>query len=147
MQCRINQRLATGTAKQLGGGPVADVLMSLHKLTGALTLLVVVMRLIYGQREPCRNGSCSRTVIRSCMDALRRGGPGSAAGLGRHFGFGRAGNLSRLFAAANLAGGRGYDGPLLKWHAYFAFALLALVALHIGVAIQDYMTDRHLDDN
>ena len=27
-------------------------------------------------------------------------------------------------------------------HAYFALALLALVALHIGVAIQDYMTDQ-----
>ena len=36
---------------------------------------------------------------------------------------------------------------LLQWQAYFAFALLAMVALHIGVAIQDYMTDRHLDDN
>ena len=27
-------------------------------------------------------------------------------------------------------------------HAYFALALLAFVALHIGVAIQDYMTDQ-----
>ena len=43
--------------------------------------------------------------------------------------------------------GAGYDSMLLQWHAYFAFALLALVALHIGVAIQDYMTDRHLDEN
>jgi hypothetical protein len=29
-----------------------------------------------------------------------------------------------------------------RWHAYFALALLAFVALHIGVAIQDYMTDQ-----
>ena len=29
---------------------------------------------------------------------------------------------------------------------FFAFTLLALVALHIGVAIQDYMTDRRPDD-
>jgi cytochrome b561 len=35
--------------------------------------------------------------------------------------------------------GAGYDMLLLQWHAYFAFGLLALVALHIGVAIQDYM--------
>ena len=34
-------------AKQLGGGAVADMLMSLHKLTGALTLVVVVARLVY----------------------------------------------------------------------------------------------------
>jgi hypothetical protein len=26
-------------------------------------------------------------------------------------------------------------------HAYFAFMLLALIALHIGVAVHDYMTD------
>jgi hypothetical protein len=31
-----------------------------------------------------------------------------------------------------------------KWHAYFAFPL---VALHIGVAIQDHMTDRQLDES
>ena len=41
--------------------------------------------------------------------------------------------------------GAGYDALLLQWHAYFAFARLGLVALHIGVAIQDYMTDRRLD--
>jgi cytochrome b561 len=29
---------------------------------------------------------------------------------------------------------------LLRIHAYAAFALLALVALHVGVAIQDTMT-------
>jgi hypothetical protein len=28
---------------------------------------------------------------------------------------------------------------LLHWHAYAAFALLALVALHVGIAMQDYM--------
>jgi cytochrome b561 len=37
--------------------------------------------------------------------------------------------------------GAGYDELLLRWHAYFAFGLLALVALHIGIAMQDYMTD------
>ena len=37
--------------------------------------------------------------------------------------------------------GAGYDALLLEWHAYFAFGLLALVALHIGVAIHDYMTN------
>jgi cytochrome b561 len=37
--------------------------------------------------------------------------------------------------------GAGYDELLLQWHAYLAFGLLALVVLHIGVAMQDYMTD------
>ena len=34
-------------AKQLGDGSVADMLFSLHKLTGALTLLTVLIRLAY----------------------------------------------------------------------------------------------------
>ena len=42
--------------------------------------------------------------------------------------------------------GLGYDDMLLRWHAYIAFALLALVALHIGVAIQDYMTAQRAED-
>ena len=33
--------------KQLGDGPAADVLFSLHKLIGALTLTVVLIRLSY----------------------------------------------------------------------------------------------------
>jgi cytochrome b561 len=33
----------------------------------------------------------------------------------------------------------GYADLLFKLHAYLAFALLALVAVHIGVAMQDYM--------
>ena len=37
--------------------------------------------------------------------------------------------------------GAGYDELLLKLHAYFAFGLLALVALHVGIALQDYMND------
>ena len=36
--------------------------------------------------------------------------------------------------------GAGYDEILLRIHAYAAFALLALVALHVGIAIQDTMT-------
>jgi cytochrome b561 len=36
--------------------------------------------------------------------------------------------------------GTGYDMLLLQFHAYFAFGLLALVALHIGIAMEDYMT-------
>ena len=43
--------------------------------------------------------------------------------------------------------GAGYDGPLLQFHAYLAFSLIALVALHIGIAIQDYMTDRRIDED
>ena len=33
----------------------------------------------------------------------------------------------------------GYADALFTFHAYLAFGLLALVALHIGIATQDYM--------
>src|SRR5688572_33124468 len=39
-------------AKQLGGGAVADTLMSLHKLTGVLVLTLIVLRLIYRVTRP-----------------------------------------------------------------------------------------------
>jgi hypothetical protein len=34
----------------------------------------------------------------------------------------------------------GYGDLLLRLHAYIAFTLLALVALHIGAAMHDYLT-------
>jgi cytochrome b561 len=38
-----------------------------------------------------------------------------------------------------LAAGSGYADLLLELHAYLAFAMLALVALHIANALHDYM--------
>jgi cytochrome b561 len=35
--------------------------------------------------------------------------------------------------------GSPYADLLLQVHAYLAFGLLALVALHVGIAIQDHM--------
>jgi cytochrome b561 len=44
---------ATGViAKQLGGGAVADTMMSLHKLTGTVVLAIIVLRLIYRATRP-----------------------------------------------------------------------------------------------
>ena len=148
-RCWCSAMFASGViAKQLGGGPIADMLMSLHKLTGALTLLVVVMRLIYratrampewklqSHRRPVLHWTLYGVVV--LVPLLGWAGISD---------FG----AREIFPGYSLPPiwpeGAGYDGLLLQWHAYFAFALLALVALHIGVAIQDYMTDRHLDDN
>ena len=39
-------------AKQLSGGAVADTLMSLHKLTGVLILVLILTRLIYRVTRP-----------------------------------------------------------------------------------------------
>ena len=141
--------LASGViAKQLGGGAVADWLMSLHKLTGALTLLIVLLRLIYrvtrsmpewrmqAHRRPVLHWTLYTVVI--LVPLLGWAGISD---------FG----AREIFPGYSLPPiwpeGAGYDAILLQYHAYFAFALLALVALHIGIAMQDYMTDRFADED
>ena len=128
-------------AKQLGGGAIADTLFGLHKLTGALTLLVIVLRLGYRlfRSLPQRNDQprtrpflhWSLYVVIVLVPLLGWAGISD-------------------FGAREVFGGivlppiwperAGYDELLLQWHAYFAFGLLALVALHVGIAMQDYMT-------
>jgi cytochrome b561 len=134
-------------AKQLGGGAVADTMMSLHKLTGVLVLTLIVLRLIYRATRPAlekRLQTHRRPILHWTLYAVAvlvplLGWAGISDFGSRH-----------IFAGYSLPAiwpeGAGYDGLLLQYHAYFAFTLLALVALHIGVAIQDYMTDRRPDD-
>ncbi|HWP26225.1 MAG TPA: cytochrome b/b6 domain-containing protein [Xanthobacteraceae bacterium] len=127
-------------AKQLGEGATADFLFSLHKLTGVVTLALVLIRIGY-------------RVFRSLPESRQR--PASRAAL--HWALygtivlvpllGWAGisdfGAREVFGSFSLPPiwpqGAGYDELLLQWHAYFAFGLLALVAVHIGVALQDYM--------
>ena len=140
---------ATGViAKQLSGGAVADTLMSLHKLTGVLTLFVVLLRLVYrmtrsmpewrlqAHRRPVLHWTLYGVVI--LVPLLGWAGISD---------FGAREIFPGYSLPAIWPQGAGYDGLLLQYHAYFAFALLALVALHIGVAIQDYMTDRYIDES
>ena len=134
--------IASGViAKQIGEGDLANTLMNLHKLTGAVTL-----------------GSSSAPPSLSCV----RG----RAGMGRapkrrpvlHWGLYAVVIVVPLLGWAGISDfgarevafgiklppiwpeGAGYDEILLRVHAYAAFALLALVALHVGIAIQDTMT-------
>ena len=130
-------------AKQLGDGPVADMLFSLHKLTGALTLLTVLVRLAYrvlctmpdSKLQPHR-----RPVLHWVLYAVVVFVP--LLGWAGISDFGAREIFPGYSLPAIWPEGAGYDELLLQWHAYFAFVLLAFVALHIGVAIQDYMTDK-----
>jgi len=135
-------------AKQLGSGAVGDTLMSLHKLTGALTLVVVLLRLAYRATRSMpewRLQSHRRPVLHWMLYGVVILVP--LLGWAGISDFG----AREIFPGYSLPPiwpeGAGYDGLLLQYHAYFAFALLALVALHIGVAIQDYMTDRSVDES
>jgi cytochrome b561 len=130
-------------AKQLGDGSVANMLFSLHKLTGALTLLTVLVRLAYRvfravpewKLQPHR-----RPILHSVLYAVVILVP--LLGWAGISDFGAREIFPGFSLPAIWPEGAGYDELLLQWHAYIAFALLAFVALHIGVAIQDYMTDK-----
>ena len=106
-----------------------------------LTLAVVLLRLCY--RDPAvvaAEPQPSATAVAAALAPLRSGHPGSAAGMGRHFRFRCARNSSR----ASRCPRSGRNTPAMPIfsvhiHAYLAFGLLALVALHIGIAMQDYM--------
>lgn len=128
-------------AKQLGDDPLANTLFSLHKLTGVLTLLTVVFRLIYRivwtlpdwKIQPHRRPVLHWALYAIVMLVPLLGWAGiSDFGAREVFG---------ITLPAIWPEGAGYDELLLQWHAYFAFILLAFIAMHIGVAIQDYMTD------
>lgn len=129
-------------AKQLGGGPVADMLFSLHKLMGALTLLTVLLRLAYrvfrtmpeAKFQPHRRPVLHWTLYGVVILVPLLGWAGISD-------FGAREIFPGYSLPAIWPEGAGYDELLLQWHAYIAFALLALIALHIGVAIRDYMTD------
>lgn len=129
-------------AKQLEGEAISDLLFSLHKLTGVLTFITVLLRLAYravGGVPEARSQPHRRPVLHWLLYAVVIVVP--LLGWAGVSDFG----ARELFPGISLPPiwpeGAGYDELLLRGHAYFAFALLALIALHIGVAIQDSMTD------
>lgn len=134
--------IASGViAKQLGEGTIADTLMNLHKLTGAATLALIVLRAIYRafsavpergarlQRRPALH----RGLYAVAMLVPLLGWAGISDFGAREVAFG-------IVLPPIWPEGAGYDEFLLRIHAYAAFALLTLVALHVGVAMQDMMT-------
>jgi cytochrome b561 len=128
-------------AKQLDGGPVSDTLFSLHKITGALTLLVVALRLAFRfTRREHREMLPRRSVLHGSLYALvilvpLLGWAGiSDFGAREVFGY----SLPAIWPEH-----AGYADLLFFLHAYAAFALLALVAVHIGVAMHDYVMGTH----
>ncbi len=135
-------------AKQLGGGTLADWLMSLHKLTGALTLLLIVARVLYRVTRSMpewRLQAHRRPVLHWVLYGLAALVP--LLGWAGISDFGAREIFSGYSLPQIWPEGLGYDGPLLQAHAYAAFGLLALVAVHIGIAIQDAMTERRLGDD
>lgn len=132
------------TMKQLGTGPLADTLFNVHKTTGVMTLSIVLLRLLYrvvmpepgaqyeGYRRPYLHWMLYGALI--LMPLLGWSGISD---------FGSRGIVFGLELPAIWPQGAGYWEILLQTHAYLAFGMLALVALHIGIAMQDHMTRSH----
>jgi len=127
------------TATQLGEGWLADRLFELHRLTGAATLVIVLLRVIYrlvrSMPRP-QNQSWSRPVLHWTLYGIVILVPLLGWAGASDFGHTEIpfGELPWIFPRDT-----GFGELLLRLHAYLAFTLLALVALHIGAAMHDYM--------
>jgi cytochrome b561 len=127
-------------AKQLNDGYWSDTLFMLHKTTGLITLAIVLTRLAYRvvqwwiAPEPPRP---SRTLLHWLLYAVIILVP--LLGWAGISDFGSREIFPGLVLPEIWPEHAGYADALFKFHAYLAFSLLALVAVHIGVATQDYM--------
>lgn len=128
------------TMTQLGGGPVADILFGAHKLAGVLVLVLVAARIVYRAFARARGRWAGQVGSHGVHYALY-----AAAALVPLLGWA---GISDFGARTALFGivlppiwpeGLGWDGWLLTAHVWLAFALVALVVGHIGVALHDYV--------
>jgi cytochrome b561 len=133
---------ATGVLmKQLGEGPAADILYLCHKTTGALLLGLVLIRIAYRLfahlTARWQKGVASRPVHALLYLVLLivplLGWAGASSFGARQLLFGLS--LPEIWSPE-----AGHADLLLTSHAWLAFGLIALVIVHIGVALGDYLT-------
>ena len=126
--------------KQLGEGPVSDQLYTLHKTAGATALLLIVLRIAYRLWASItgrwRSGAGSQAihyilyVAMLLVPLLGWAGVSDFGARGIVFGY----SLPMIWPE-----GAGYADRLFAAHAWLSFGLLALVTVHIGVAVEDYV--------
>ena len=125
---------------QLGSGRVADALYASHKLAGACALALLAVRLIYRiqarvmRRWPSQKGG---RPIHLALYAVAIVTP--VLGWAGISDFGARETIFGIRLPSIWPEGLGYDGWLFKAHAYAAFALVALVVLHVAVALQEFI--------
>lgn len=127
--------------KQLGEGHVADLLYLAHKTTGALLLGLILVRIGYRLFAHLsgrwQKGAASRPVHALLYLGLLvvplLGWAGASSFGARQLLFGLS--LPEIWSPE-----AGHADLLLTSHAWLAFGLIALVVVHIGVALGDYLT-------
>jgi cytochrome b561 len=128
------------TMKQIGEGPAADQLYTLHKTIGALALFIIVSRLAYRVGAMLRGRwrrSSGEHAIHAVLYAVMLIVP--LFGWAGVSDFGVRGILFDYSLPAIWPEGAGYADALFAAHAYAAFGFLALVSLHIGIAMDHYV--------
>jgi cytochrome b561 len=126
---------------QLGGGPVADWLYSAHKLMGVVVLVLLVARLAY-RAAMSAGGRWRGGVGNKAVHWLLYGSGVLVALLGWAgvSDFGARGLFFGLSLPSIWPEGAGHSALFFPAHAWLAFGLIALVVIHIGVALNDYVT-------
>jgi cytochrome b561 len=127
---------------QIGRGPVANWLYSAHKTLGAFVIVLLGARLLYRCVESAAGrwrGGRGRAVHWLIYGvALSVGLLGWAAVSD----FGARGVFFGLSLPSIWPEGAGHSVYFFPAHAWLAFLLMALVVVHIGVAVNDYVTRR-----
>ncbi|MBX3550474.1 MAG: cytochrome b/b6 domain-containing protein [Xanthobacteraceae bacterium] len=132
--------------KQLGSSELTDFVFTLHKTAGAFILLLVVGRFCYRVLFPDRSWKAERyrrPYIHWLLYGLLLAVP--LLGWAGVSDFGARDLFFGLSLPAILPQGTGWSDFLFESHAYAAFGMLVVVALHIGMAVQDHMTRSRWD--
>jgi cytochrome b561 len=127
--------------KQLGEGQVADLLYLCHKTTGASLLCIVLVRIGYrlfahvsGRWQKATASRPVHLLLYLALLVVPLLGWAGASG------FGARQMLFSLSLPEIWPEELGHAELLLASHAWLAFGLIALVVIHIGVALGDYLT-------
>jgi cytochrome b561 len=126
---------------QLGGGPLANWLFSAHKLLGVILLLLMIPRIIFrvtmslaGRWPKAGSGKHAHSALYVLAVVVPLLG---WAGISD---FGARGTFMGITLPSIWPEGAGFSDLLFAAHAYTAFLLVAVVVIHIGLAINDYVS-------
>jgi len=126
--------------KEIGGGAWADGLMTFHKTAGFLLLALVAARLAYrifarlrGRWSRTAGGRTVHRVLYGLLIAI------PLLGLAGVSDFGAREIYGGVSLPAIWPEGAGHADMLFRGHAILAFVLVGLVAVHICLALDDYI--------